>query len=307
MRPPVSSAWTATRSPAHEAPRRRAYLPAVAHPRAPPTTSGSRTSGSCRRRAARGISRGWSRGSPPPTRHKAPPRRPRALCDSVEGGALFGRDDPDTGVGARVPTLRAVAGGSARRPPGPELRGAPVQIALPDDDELAAEIANRTMHGVMHIGRVPDGTGGFRGQMAVLVKPQRTARERLHGGDHAVSASDRVPADDATDRARRWRAQGPPDTRPTPDRRPVRRQRMRIDEVPAPALTHQVYITSIIVRWSGDCGARRPAPGPFRPARPSSSRIWRTSSVSSAAYRAQRAGSGCRRRSRSSRRSRRRG
>jgi len=27
------------------------------------------------------------------------------------------------------------------------------------------------MHGVMHIGRVPDETGGFRAQMAVLVKP----------------------------------------------------------------------------------------------------------------------------------------
>jgi hypothetical protein len=35
----------------------------------------------------------------------------------------------------------------------------------------AAETANRTMHGVMHIGWVPDGTGGYRGQMAVLVKP----------------------------------------------------------------------------------------------------------------------------------------
>lgn len=27
------------------------------------------------------------------------------------------------------------------------------------------------MHGVMHIGRVPDDDGGFRAQMAVLVKP----------------------------------------------------------------------------------------------------------------------------------------
>jgi len=27
------------------------------------------------------------------------------------------------------------------------------------------------MHGVMHLGWVPDGTGGYRGQMAVLVKP----------------------------------------------------------------------------------------------------------------------------------------
>ena len=27
------------------------------------------------------------------------------------------------------------------------------------------------MHGVMHLGWVPDGSGGYRGQMAVLVKP----------------------------------------------------------------------------------------------------------------------------------------
>jgi hypothetical protein len=38
------------------------------------------------------------------------------------------------------------------------------------DDEWAAEIANRTMHGIMHIGLVPDETGGYRAQMAVLVK-----------------------------------------------------------------------------------------------------------------------------------------
>ena len=39
------------------------------------------------------------------------------------------------------------------------------------DDEFAAEMSNRTVHSVMHIGWVPDGTGGYRGQMAVLVKP----------------------------------------------------------------------------------------------------------------------------------------
>ena len=27
------------------------------------------------------------------------------------------------------------------------------------------------MHGVLHLGWVPDGPGGYRGQMAVLVKP----------------------------------------------------------------------------------------------------------------------------------------
>ncbi len=38
-------------------------------------------------------------------------------------------------------------------------------------DEWAAEIANRTMHGVLHLGWVPIGEGRYRGQMAVLVKP----------------------------------------------------------------------------------------------------------------------------------------
>jgi hypothetical protein len=39
------------------------------------------------------------------------------------------------------------------------------------DDEFAAEAANKTMHGVLHLGWVPDGAGRYRGQMAVLVKP----------------------------------------------------------------------------------------------------------------------------------------
>jgi hypothetical protein len=38
------------------------------------------------------------------------------------------------------------------------------------EDEWAAEVANRTMHGVLHLGWVLD-RGGYRGQMAVLVKP----------------------------------------------------------------------------------------------------------------------------------------
>ena len=39
------------------------------------------------------------------------------------------------------------------------------------DDEWAAELINKTVHGVIHLGWVPDGTGGYRGQMAILVKP----------------------------------------------------------------------------------------------------------------------------------------
>jgi Protein of unknown function (DUF2867) len=41
------------------------------------------------------------------------------------------------------------------------------------------------MHGVMHIGLVPDQTGGYRAQMAVLVKPNGLFGDRLHGRDHA--------------------------------------------------------------------------------------------------------------------------
>jgi hypothetical protein len=85
-------------------------------------------------------------------------------------GGLLGWEDADAGVGSRVPTLRD------RLPQ--DLRNATSlpQFALPftplylTDDEFAAEIANRTMHGVLHLGWVPDETGGYRGQMAVLVK-----------------------------------------------------------------------------------------------------------------------------------------
>jgi uncharacterized protein DUF2867 len=39
------------------------------------------------------------------------------------------------------------------------------------DDEWAAEIINQTVHGVIHLGWVRDEAGGYRGQMAILVKP----------------------------------------------------------------------------------------------------------------------------------------
>jgi len=37
-------------------------------------------------------------------------------------------------------------------------------------DEFVAELANRTMHGVMHLGWVPDATGGYYAEMAVYVR-----------------------------------------------------------------------------------------------------------------------------------------
>jgi hypothetical protein len=87
-------------------------------------------------------------------------------------GGLLRWDDPDTGVGARVPTLRDRMPADLRDAlSGPDFDAVPFTPLYLLEDEFAAEIANRTMHGVMHLGWVPDGTGGYRGQMAVLVKP----------------------------------------------------------------------------------------------------------------------------------------
>jgi hypothetical protein len=87
-------------------------------------------------------------------------------------GELLGWDDPDTGVGSRVPTLRDRIPADLRdAPSGPEFDALPFTSLYLLDDEWAAEVANRTVHGVMHIGWVEDDSGGYRGQMAVLVKP----------------------------------------------------------------------------------------------------------------------------------------
>ena len=40
------------------------------------------------------------------------------------------------------------------------------------DNEFAAELANRTVHGVMHLALVDKGDGQHQGQMAVYVKPR---------------------------------------------------------------------------------------------------------------------------------------
>ena len=86
-------------------------------------------------------------------------------------GELLGWDRPDTGVGSRVPTLRDRLPADLRDTPVPQFEALPFDSLYLLEDEFAAETANQTMHGVMHIGLVPDGTGGYRGQMAVLVKP----------------------------------------------------------------------------------------------------------------------------------------
>lgn len=87
-------------------------------------------------------------------------------------GELLGWDGPEASLGSRVPTLRdRLPVDLSNAPSGPDFQALPFTSLYLLDDEWAAEIANRTMHGVMHIGWVPDQTGGYRGEMAVYVKP----------------------------------------------------------------------------------------------------------------------------------------
>lgn len=87
-------------------------------------------------------------------------------------GGLLGWDDPETGIRSRVPTLRDRLPLDLRHAPsGPDFAALPLASLYLLEDEWAAEIANRTMHGIMHVGWIPDGAGRYRGQIAVYVKP----------------------------------------------------------------------------------------------------------------------------------------
>jgi uncharacterized protein DUF2867 len=91
-------------------------------------------------------------------------------------GALLRLDREQDGVGLRVATLRDRLPADLRdAPAGPEF--SPFRPIYQLSDEFAAELANRTVHAVLHLGWVRDETGasdhagGYRGQLAVLVKP----------------------------------------------------------------------------------------------------------------------------------------
>ncbi|MBV8929429.1 MAG: DUF2867 domain-containing protein [Mycobacteriaceae bacterium] len=87
-------------------------------------------------------------------------------------GDVLGLDRPQTGLGARVGSLRermpADLRDTARDSLSDQLPFKPLYLT---DDEWALEIANQTVHGVLHLSWVPSDTGGYRGQLAVLVRP----------------------------------------------------------------------------------------------------------------------------------------
>jgi Protein of unknown function (DUF2867) len=85
-------------------------------------------------------------------------------------GGLLGWDHEGGGIGKRVATLRDRLPADLRERPGPDHETLPFTPLYLTEDEYAAEVANETMHGILHLGAVPDGDG-FTAQMAVLVKP----------------------------------------------------------------------------------------------------------------------------------------
>jgi Protein of unknown function (DUF2867) len=98
-------------------------------------------------------------------------------------GELFGWDKADSGVGERVSSLRErLPADLLEAPRGPDLRAVPGRTEMDGPpvfssvyqthDEWVAELANKTVHSLMHIGWVPDDSGGgYHAQMAVLTKP----------------------------------------------------------------------------------------------------------------------------------------
>jgi hypothetical protein len=77
------------------------------------------------------------------------------------------------GLGVRVSPLHDRLPEDLREttPPVSDSQALPFTPLYSTNDEWAAEVANETVHGVIHLGWVPDGTGGYRGQLAILVKP----------------------------------------------------------------------------------------------------------------------------------------
>ena len=107
-----------------------------------------------------------------PTRREGPPRPP-GCCGRSDGrwerystGTAqkpgLGPGWPRSATGCRL--ICAI-----RRPPSSTSCRSPRSIC--STNEWAAELANQTVHGVIHVGWVPNDTGGYRGQMAVYVKP----------------------------------------------------------------------------------------------------------------------------------------
>lgn len=89
-------------------------------------------------------------------------------------GAWFGWDTAPDGAGTRVWSLRNRLPSDLRNGPrGPDvITLVPFPSVYLTDAEWVAECSSRSVHMVQHVGWVPDGSGGYRGQLATLVRPK---------------------------------------------------------------------------------------------------------------------------------------
>jgi hypothetical protein len=89
------------------------------------------------------------------------------VSDSGDGGGeLAIPGTSETSLAGRLPDdLRGTADDV-------HFQSLPFEPLYRTDTEFAAEVSNRTVHGVMHLAWVAQGDGLYQGQMAVYVKPR---------------------------------------------------------------------------------------------------------------------------------------
>jgi hypothetical protein len=84
-------------------------------------------------------------------------------------GEIFGWDKSKTSIGSRVPSLRERLPRDLREAPGSAFGQFTPVYEL--DNECARELANKTVHTIMHLGWAENARGEHELRMAVLVKP----------------------------------------------------------------------------------------------------------------------------------------
>ncbi len=87
-------------------------------------------------------------------------------------GALFGWESPAQSLGTRVSSLRDRLPDDLRHaPPGPKDPNIPFTPVYLLAHECVQELANKTVHDLLHLGWVPTERGEYELRMAALVKP----------------------------------------------------------------------------------------------------------------------------------------
>ncbi|GAA2986250.1 DUF2867 domain-containing protein [Actinokineospora diospyrosa] len=87
-------------------------------------------------------------------------------------GELFGWDRESHGLGSRVTSLRDRLPDDLRKAPrGLDNPSMPLKAVYELDNECARELANNTVHAVMHLSWAQRPDGEYELRMAVLVKP----------------------------------------------------------------------------------------------------------------------------------------